>query len=180
MRCPAGCLLLVDDADASSPRLWGSFPYLSNSSVCLAAIHCGVISNSTGGAVQAARFYRQSWAEDDTQTVFPFQSHRGSLSNGVSSADVREDWRPTPADRFQWSATVRAVVGPYIAQRRNAPFSPRSEHVHSSLLLQTASYGSLPPASFRPFMADFIIGGRNATHFFNDVWVATRNVDDFV
>ena len=88
--CPQHCLRYLEG------RVYGSFPYHSNSSVCLAAIHAGVLSDEEGGGLMADRFYPLSWANDSTQTVFPHQSSRASLSNGVLSLPVPHDWHSVP------------------------------------------------------------------------------------
>jgi hypothetical protein len=104
--CPPGCLGLK-----GVPPVWGSFPYYNTSSLCLAAVHAGVISNATGGVVMATRFFRQTWDNDSTQTVFPFTSARGSYSNGVQSLDVPRRWmQPTassgpPLSGPEWAST---------------------------------------------------------------------------
>ena len=84
--CPPGCAqLLTGSADGPlyQPRLFGSYPYHSSSSICLAALHSGLISASEGGGVFVSRFYRQDWSGTDNQTIFPFTSALGSVSNGV-------------------------------------------------------------------------------------------------
>ena len=64
--CPAGGSL--------SDKLWGTDIYTDDSSICTAAVHAGVISQSTGGAV--------------TIEIKPgVKSYRGSYRNGMASKD---------------------------------------------------------------------------------------------
>ena len=49
--CPQHCLRYV------GRKVFGSYPYHGNSSVCLAAIQAGVIGNEEGGGVMARRFF---------------------------------------------------------------------------------------------------------------------------
>ncbi|MGC4028500.1 MAG: LCCL domain-containing protein [Steroidobacteraceae bacterium] len=64
LRCPAG--------GGREGALWGTNPYTADSSICLAAVHAGIIGSDTGGEIQVqrARGARQ----------FP-----GSVKNGVTS-----------------------------------------------------------------------------------------------
>ena len=85
--CPSDCLQqLSQDRHAGLPKLYGvfgSFPYFSSSSICLAAVHAGIINDTLGGGVFVNRFYRHDWSNTSTQTIFPHESWRGSLSNGI-------------------------------------------------------------------------------------------------
>jgi hypothetical protein len=78
--CPQHCLRAIDTFP--SPLVLGSFSYHNSSSVCLAAIHSGIITSEAGGGVFAERFYPLTWAGDSTQSIFPHGSHAASLSNG--------------------------------------------------------------------------------------------------
>jgi hypothetical protein len=66
VECPSGCL--------AQPRsVWGADAYTTDSPVCLAAIHAGVIADRGGGL---------------TVTIAPGQpAYRGSQRNGVRSSD---------------------------------------------------------------------------------------------
>ncbi|EFN54616.1 hypothetical protein CHLNCDRAFT_135134 [Chlorella variabilis] len=84
MQCPAGCL--------SEPRdVWGTGVYTSDSPVCKAAIHAGLITNTSSGLVTIY------W---DTGKA----SYTGSYANGVQSEPCGEypssfafNPRPTPS-----------------------------------------------------------------------------------
>ena len=134
-RCPLKCIsATVNTTTPPTPTkgagaVYGSFPYHSASSICLAAIHCGVISDSSGGSVFISRFLRQDWSDSPTQTVFPQRSAYGTQSNGVVSLNVSTGWYTQPADEWEASFTVRGR-GDFVSQRRTAPFSPRAHHSH--------------------------------------------------
>ena len=145
--CSQHCLRSVDG------RVYGSYPYHAASSVCLAAIHSGIISDEDGGALLAQRFYPLSWANDSTQTVFPHGSSSASYSNGVQSLPVPDGWHqvPAPLPAFSWTVRSRGAIE---RQRQQAPFSPRAGHVH------VANAWPLPSG---PLSAvHVIVGGHNA------------------
>ena len=168
--CPANCAL--SSATTPAAALFGSFPYSPSSSVCLAAIHAGLISNAAGGVVFASRFYRHDWRGGSNQTVYPFDSWRGSLSNGVQSGDVGSDSYRVPAGSREWSYTVRGR-GDFVLQRRQAPFSPRAGHVHRATLYEAVADDGAAVL----FHVQLVVGGHNGTAYFNDVWVATARLD---
>ena len=150
--CPANCT-----QDSSSSALYGSYPYHGNSSICLAGVHAGIINDDLGGGVLVNRFYPVDWSNSSTQTIFPYNSSSGSFSNGLQSRHVDPVWYSVPSDSSnQWSYIVRGR-GELLIQKRQAPFPPRAGHLHF-LLDQDDSF-------------HLIIGGHNATHYFNDVWL---------
>ena len=138
--------------------VYGSFPYERNSSVCLAALHCGLMSNSSGGLISMSRMHAHE-PTSPTASIFPFESARGSYSNGVQSREVPHSWHSQPAGLYDWAAAPRLTVGVLIAERQIAPFSPRAQHSHtpSAYFAQTDFLG----------VAELIVGGHNATHSFN-------------
>ena len=165
--CPAGCL--------SSPtrgKVMGSYPYSASSSVCLAAIHCGLVNASLGGAVFVSRFYRHDWSNSSTQTIFPFDSAFGSFSNGVLSGDVDSASFAVTSDGGDFSFVVRGR-GELVTQRRTALFPARAGHVHATLPLKTFPSFNLGTPDWWVFRSyHVIIGGFNGTSYLNDVWVA--------
>ena len=173
--CPVECLGALPGA-----AVYGSHPYDSNSSVCLSAIHAGVLNASTGGAVHVARFYPQDWSASNTQTIYPDASASASLAHSIQSAAVPPSARPLPAPLTSNSWTVRGR-GPLPRQRQHAPFPARSGHVHAWLYpeLQLRLNWSRAFDHWDPYEAAFfnhslhiITGGRNATgHYLNDVWL---------
>ena len=171
--CPQRCLDAVPLS--SNAAVYGSFPYHTNSSVCLAAIHAGVIDNAAGGGFFIDRFFPQDWSDGPSQTVFPHGSSLGSLSYGVQSLAVPAEALevPAPLHSHSWSVRPRGVVA---AQRQRAPFSPRSGHVHEWLYAaqqQRANWSTLAPKGWESYRYNlhFIIGGHNDTAYFNDVWL---------
>ena len=171
--CPEQCLAAVPLS--SNASVYGSFPYHANSSICLAAIHAGVISAERGGGLFIDRFFPQDWSATETQTLFPLTSARGSLSHGVQSLDVPAAALLVPAleDSFSWTVRPRGIVP---AQRQFAPFSPRSGHMHAWLypqLQQRANWSTGAPPGWESYRYNlhFIVGGHNATAYFNDVYV---------
>ena len=178
--CPRDCLRSVDgDTAPHSATVVGSRPFHGSSAICLAAIHAGVVNASEGGAVHVDRFYPADWSRSDSQTLYPEGAAEGSESNGVRSLDVPLRERATPAaeSSYSWSVRPRGVV-PRQVQR--APFSPRSGHVHAWLYpqLQIRASWSTPPRCWRNlecaefslnYTLHFIIGGKNDTHYLNDV-----------
>ena len=119
--------------------MYGRYPYDTLSSLCLAAIYSSAIDMATGGAVGAWHFPPRDWSNSSTQTVFPYESWRGSYSHGVQSWEVPPERRPLPSspDAALWQVSSRGLYW----WRRVAPFSPRSGHVqvsaHSSRCLDT-------------------------------------------
>ena len=150
--CPRHCSRV-----AATAPVFGSFPYHLNSSICLAGLHSGVISDDRGGAVLIERFYPATWSGDAAQTIFPHSSHLASLSNGVRSLEVPVEWRPSPSPPLSFAFTVR-TRGAVASQRQTAPFPPRAQHLH---LRFDQGY------DLDHFVHHLIIGGRNATHYLN-------------
>jgi hypothetical protein len=159
--CPSTCL------PQSDWELFGSFPYHGRSSICLAAIHAGIINATAGGGVFISRFYRQDWSGSTSQTIFPYNSSTGSWSNGVQSHDVSRDWYSIPSNASEWSYVVRGR-GDHILQRRLAPFPPRAGHVH--LTLQSGTRGSVSVMT----LLHVIVGGYNSTHYLRDCWLGIQ------
>jgi hypothetical protein len=152
-----GCLTLP---------LAGSFPYHGNSSVCLAAIHSGLIRNEDGGGVFLTRFWPETWANDSTQTIFPHGSNASSVSNGVQTQHVPPSWYtvPSPLKSYSWTLQPRGVVA---SQRQTAPFSPRAGHAAVNIQRIAAwNPGRSIPCYYHDHL---IIGGMNDTHYMNDV-----------
>ena len=175
--CPTNCTSHVavsnPSTTTSASDVSCSFPYSPSSSICLAAIHAGIISNATGGGVFVSRFYRHDWSNSSSQTIYPFEAWRGSLSNGVLSGDVDESSYGVPAGSREWSYTVRGR-GDFVVQRRQAPFSARSNHVHEA-------FPSVidPTPDDTVFHVHLIIGGYNGTHYLNDVHMATAPMTQY-
>ena len=162
--CPRHCLRAYHDDPAGS-HVYGSYPYHARSSICLAAIHSGVISSEDGGALFVDRFWPEDWSgSEDTQTIFPRGSHLGSDSNGVQSERVPQLWNPVPSllSNYSWTVRSRGVIA---SQRQFAPFSPRAGHVHTTLTLMagTATGGGVsgeqPLNWMWPRYVHVIIGG---------------------
>ena len=171
--CPHDCLRAVKEGKAA---VYGSFPYHANSSICVAAIHAGLISNWEGGGVFLSRFFPADWSNSSTQTLFPVGSERSTTSNGVTTTAVPAEWRPTPAplSSYSWTLKARGVVA---NQRQTAPFSPRAGHalvnirrVWTSIPFdgeRSAENSHVAPGIYWDHL---IIGGMNSTHYMNDVW----------
>jgi hypothetical protein len=75
VHCPIDC------ASTSSGPIYGTDWYSDSSSVCLAAKHAGIISNS-GGYMQIV-FERRAYLKDTNYTV-------GSTRHGLTSLDISE------------------------------------------------------------------------------------------
>ena len=103
--CPTNCA--APSNTSTRPAVFGSFPYSPTSSICAAAVHAGIVSNTAGGGVLVSRFYRHDWSNTTNQTVYPFDSWRGSASNGVQSGDVDSSSYRVPAGSRDWSYVVR-------------------------------------------------------------------------
>ena len=172
--CPASCL---PAAAAAGLSVYGSYPYHAQSGLCLAALHSGLINDSQGGGLFVHRFLRQDWSGGLTQTVFPFGSAVASLSNGVQSLPVPDSWHSVPAAGTDFSFTVSGR-GQFVTQRRTAPWSGRSGHLH----LAFPMYGfprdllTVPPQAWFHRSQHLVIGGRNATHYLNDVWLGQSSL----
>ena len=182
MACPRDCTRAVGLSAAAV--VYGSFPYHANSSICLAAIHAGVISNRDGGGLFLSRFYPIDWSNSSSQTLYPHGAAHGSLSNGVQSLDVSEHDSRTPAPVSSYSFIVRGREQ-LLRQPQTAPFSPRAGHLHAWLypdVQKATGWQQAPPYGFTQFWlssmeptlnysAHLVIGGHNATHYLNDVWL---------
>ena len=162
--CPAHCDLLQP-----RPPVYGSYPYAGASSVCLSAVHCGVVSASQGGSVFLGRFYRADWSNSSSQSVFPNASALNSSSNGVASLPVPPAWNPTPAPASLWSYTVRGR-GELLTQARRAPFPPRRGHVHVSSPLLQLPTSSANASLYRSY--HLVLAGYDGRRYLNDVWAA--------
>ena len=68
-----GSFTVTCPADCSWGSVWGTDTYTADSSICVAAIHAGVLDKS-GGKVKVA-------------TQAGLQEHKGSERNGVTSSD---------------------------------------------------------------------------------------------
>ena len=156
--CPQHCLRALQ-ADPQHARVYGSFPYHRSSSVCLAAIHAGIIADEAGGTVLVEPFYPLTWNNDSSQTIFPHQSAFPTLSNGLLSLPVSAIEAvsvPSPLTSSSWTVRTRGLSG---RQRQFAPFSPRAGHAHVSMeIVQGFIAGQ-----------QLIVGGHNETHYMNDV-----------
>ena len=161
--CPQHCLRALS-THPDQARVYGSYPYHANSSICLAAIHSGIISDDAGGSLLIEPFYPLTWANDSTQTIFPHNSSLPSLSNGVATLPISiidPTFSPlTPSPLSSHSYTVR-THGLGARQRQLAPFPPRSSHAHLRMDLQQGPVAGI----------HLIVGGHNATHYLNDVWL---------
>ena len=101
--------------------VYGSFPYHPLSSICLAAVHSGVLNASLGGSVWVERFFSVEWDERNV-TLYPFDSARGTLSQGVQSQAVSA-LGETNLTLSSYSCTLHSR-GAVFSQRRTAPWSP--------------------------------------------------------
>ena len=153
--CPRACLRAVHDLFLLNATVYGSSPFAGNSSICLAAIHAGIIDEVEGGAILIDRFYPETWQVTNHRspssvpralssaaalaTWFPRESWKGSLSFGMQSNDVRMlpgSGGPYADNDGAGSGTTSWMVrgrGLQPRQRQRAPFSPRSGHLHAWL-----------------------------------------------
>ena len=174
--CPADCPELTAAAvgpvrGVSVAVVRGSYPYSSDSAICLAAVHCGVLLPSLGGSVYPSRFYRHDWSGGWSQTIFPFSSSQGSLSNGLHSLDVLNSSYSVPSNGTEFSFTVRGR-GELSKQKREAPFPPRWGHAHVAYPLYFRDTSGSTPARAPYRNYHLILGGFDGTAYLNDVWIA--------
>ncbi len=73
VNCPANC---------EGGSLWGTDTYTTDSSVCMAGLHAGVIAKDKGGAVKVL-------------VVKGLNKYAGSDRNGVKSGDWNVSWGDT-------------------------------------------------------------------------------------
>jgi hypothetical protein len=73
VNCPANCDMGI---------VWGTDTYTSDSSVCMAGVHAGVIAKDKGGAVKV-------------MVVKGLDKYAGSDRNGVKSSDWKVSWGDT-------------------------------------------------------------------------------------
>ena len=101
--------------------------------------------------------------------MFPYESWRGSWSNGVQSLEVPSERRPLPSplEAVSWFVSSRGLRW----WRRVAPFSPRAGHA------QTTPIIFLERTRNHLITLRVLIGGRNATHRMNDVWLYVDDED---
>ena len=117
--CPQHCLRALS-IDPDHARVYGSYPYHSASSVCLAAIHAGIITDEAGGGLFVERFYPETWNNDSSQTIFPHNSSASTLSNGVLTSPVSliEDLPlPSPLTSHSWTVRTRGPRRPPTSDR---------------------------------------------------------------
>ena len=172
--CPPNCLL--SPTPSQPPLVQGSYPYSPASSICLSAIHSGLLSPTAGGSVFVSRFYRNDWSNTSSQSIYPYTSAQPSTSNGVSSQAVPPTSYTVPSTAEEFSYTVRGR-GELVRQRRLAPFPPRSGHLHVAFPDYSLFTFSLGPRTPYPDY-HLIMGGYNSTAYLNDVWVAESTVMD--
>ena len=162
--CTRHCLRA---AQLPQVAVYGSFPYHADSSICLAAIHAGLIRDEDGGGVFMARFWPADWSNSSTQTVFPAGSDAPTNSNGVSSLQVPAAWMavPAPLSSYSWTLKSRGVVA---NQRQTAPWSPRAGHASINL---ARIWNRVPwdgvTRSVAPgrYWDHLLIGGMNGSHY---------------
>ena len=111
--CPQHCLRAANDTVA----VYGSFPYDEQSSVCLAAIHAGVINESSGGAVLLDRFYPERW------TVTEHRSSAGDSDGGPRRA-VRGSGSTSDGRRGEMNLSAVAVTPSPSSSRLSPSSSP--------------------------------------------------------
>ena len=191
--CPSHCPSLVaaslrtkaeesaDPSQASESILswpvWGSYPYHPLSSICLSAVHSGVLNDTLGGSVWVERFFSTQW-DTHNATLYPAQSARGTLSNSIQSQPVEAAMPAgyTSLSLHDFSCTLHSR-GAVFSQRRTAPWSPRAGHLHVSLdgllIASNPPYGSADFnfSAYTEQSLHVIMGGKNATHYFNDMYV---------
>ena len=175
--CPPNCL--AESRRNESMQVYGSFPYRGRSSVCLSGVHAGVISDRAGGGLYVSYFFRHSWGQDASQSIFPFSSSSGTLSNGVQSYNVTHGRYSVPSSAAEHSYSLRAR-GDLVVQRRRAPFPPRAGHVHQRWKMRNqlqASQVDLPNPQERIYEIHIVMGGYNESHYMNDVWLGTQRLD---
>ena len=175
--CPANCTHSVEGSQPQEGAVYGSFPYHGSSSVCLAAVHAGIISGKEGGGVYVSYFFRQDWSNTSTQTIFPFTSSLGSLSNGVLSHNVSSLWYSVPSNATEHSWTVRGR-GDLVVQRRQAPFSPRAGHLLQRWRLFPFDHVNAVNALNRTYYVWLVMGGYNATAYNNEVYLGWQRQDE--
>ena len=150
--CPPGCVARVNDSLA----VYGSYPYTNDSSICLAAVHCGVLADARGGTVYPTPFYAADWSGASSQTIFPHHSSGGRLSNGLLSRDVPPSTYDAPSLSGSRSWIPRGR-GDFFPQRQQAPFSPRAGHAVLD--------NPWCPMERREMYV--VVGGHNETHYMN-------------
>ena len=146
--------------------MYGSFPYHRHSSICLSALHGGLVEDARGGGVWFDVFLSQTWDEAAIE-LYPHGAERGSSSMGLTSQPVSV-LTPEPLTLQSFSCTLMSR-GTVFTQRRTAPWSARSGHVHVSSDDFVAGWSA--GVTFPFFAFHLIVGGRNATAYMNDVWL---------
>jgi hypothetical protein len=154
MTCPEHCLRALEDPKAPPAFVLGSFPYHPSSSLCLAAIHAGLITDEAGGGFFLDRFYPETWNGDDTQSIFPHGSYLGSLSNGVQSEEVMGYTPPSFLSEYSVALRPRGFLA---SQRQTAPFSPRAGHLAVNIIRNDPSM----------LYIVLVIGGRDDSRYYN-------------
>ena len=105
--------------------------------------------------------------------IFPHGAERGTYSNGVQSVAVQHT-QPLTLDSYSYSLHGRGAV---FNQRRWAPWTGRSGHLHLASDLFFTTTDDLNRWQSR-LGFHLIAGGRNATNYFNDVWLYVTRVNE--
>ena len=201
--CPPRCLDLARNVSqaghGSFGSVWGSFPYHENSSVCMAAIHAGLISSVDGGWVlyerfgsfhqpvmldltspladkQSSRFlengtYRRILHNISREELFPFNSSQSSWSNGVFSLSIGPDGNSSQASDGTSSLTTADTS--YTVFGRGTFVSARAHTPfagRSGHAHVVAPIGRTEPFGPWPNF-HVVIGGKNSSHYMQDVWL---------
>ena len=202
--CPAGCLSLVrslSNGTGSPAAVYGSFPYHGKSSICLAAIHSGLITDEQGGWVfydafsvhhqplvldltdpdaDSARFvvdgrYQRVLANMSGLELFPYNSSLPSLSNGVQSLHAAAAYDYGSSSLQLPNVTVADFS--YTVHGRGSVVSavshPPFDARAGHVHVFNTMYVSADMGSDRREFY-LVIGGRNATHYKRDVWLGER------
>ena len=178
-RCPPNCIAAMQEGcrsggtsrtPAGGAAVIGSFPYHPNSSVCLSAVHSGLVDDATGGAVLPSLFFSQTW-DSNTIDIYPHGSQSGTCSNGVQSLDVPpSELASLTIHSYSFTLHSRGTV---FNQRRWAPWTPRAGHLH----LARNVFMQWDGLNYYRHGFHLVCGGRNATHYRNDCWLYSTAID---
>ncbi|XP_061092739.1 discoidin, CUB and LCCL domain-containing protein 2 [Conger conger] len=142
--CPAGCQAVFGEISGTIPH-----GYRDSSSVCLAAIHAGVVSNTLGGQVNVVSskgipYYESTLANNVTSTsgllsnsLLPFKTNGCYGTLGLKAGVVRES-QISASSMWEWSDTIGgpSVWGPPGARLKKAGLPWAAAHSDQHQWLQ--------------------------------------------
>ena len=90
-----GSVYLVDcpiNCEKSKGSIWGTGIYTTNSSICRAAIHSGVLNSSQGGVITLIKLWGQKYFEESISNGIKSFEHKGNMPVAFSLSKINSGW----------------------------------------------------------------------------------------